>query len=112
MNLWAGSSQITIILLTVQIFFLKFFCFRPNYKKVFETVKSASRVANMSGDAHQFPRLGSMTTSTISSQSSGPRMSSTLHSRRHHGGSGFPSLDSAGQSDSEGSLLTDCEDYP
>ncbi|OXU20277.1 hypothetical protein TSAR_006684, partial [Trichomalopsis sarcophagae] len=85
----------------------------PTYKKVFETVKSASRAsANTTTDGHQFPRLGSMTTSTLSSSSFGPRMSSTMQGRGRHVGSTFPSLDSTGHSDSEGSLLTDSEDYP
>ncbi|XP_008214417.1 trafficking kinesin-binding protein milt isoform X3 [Nasonia vitripennis] len=92
---------------------IKIVTFRPTYKKVFETVKSASRAsANTTTDGHQFPRLGSMTTSTLSSSSFGPRMSSTMQGRGRHVGSTFPSLDSTGHSDSEGSLLTDSEDYP
>ncbi|XP_066587033.1 trafficking kinesin-binding protein milt isoform X2 [Prorops nasuta] len=77
----------------------------PTYKKVFETVRSASR--NATSDANQFPRIGGMTTSTLSSGSTGPRMS--CGQIRSHG---YPHLDSAGQSDSEGSLVTDSEEYP
>ncbi|XP_015586162.1 trafficking kinesin-binding protein milt isoform X2 [Cephus cinctus] len=80
----------------------------PAYKKVFETVRSASR-ASFATDG-QFPRIGSMTTSTLSSGSSGLRMS--CGPIRPHHSTGFPSLDSTGHSDSEGSLLTDSEDYP
>ncbi|XP_031848218.1 trafficking kinesin-binding protein milt isoform X2 [Nomia melanderi] len=80
----------------------------PTYKKVFETVRSASR--NSYGvDGNQFPRIGSMTTSTLSSGFSGPRMSC---GQIRPTASTFPSLDSAGHSDSEGSLITDSEDYP
>ncbi|XP_015433949.1 PREDICTED: trafficking kinesin-binding protein milt isoform X1 [Dufourea novaeangliae] len=80
----------------------------PTYKKVFETVRSASR--NSYGvDGNQFPRIGSMTTSTLSSGSAGPRMSC---GQIRPIASTFPSLDSAGHSDSEGSLITDSEDYP
>ncbi|XP_046424677.1 trafficking kinesin-binding protein milt isoform X2 [Neodiprion lecontei] len=83
----------------------------PAYKKVFETVRSASRASYAgSMDANQFPRIGSMTTSTLSSGSSGPRMS--CGALRPVASSGFPSLDSTGHSDSEGSLLTDSEEYP
>ncbi|XP_012262795.2 trafficking kinesin-binding protein milt isoform X3 [Athalia rosae] len=83
----------------------------PAFKKVFETVRTASRASYAgSVDANQFPRLGSMTTSTLSSGSSGPRMS--CGALRPIASSGFPSLDSTGHSDSEGSLLTDSEDYP
>ncbi|XP_044585122.1 trafficking kinesin-binding protein milt isoform X1 [Cotesia glomerata] len=82
----------------------------PTYKKVFETVRSASRVSYSGPDANQFPRIGSMTTSTLSSGTTGPRMSSGPFKPQL--GSGFPSLDSTGQSDSEGSLLTDSEEYP
>ena len=86
---------------------------RPTYKKVFDTVKSASRVATaIVTENHQFPRLGSMTTSTLSSSSSGPRMSSILQAKSKNYNSSFPNLDSAGQSDSEGSLATDSEEYP
>lgn len=60
-------------------------------------------------DPNQFPRIGSMTTSTLSSSSAGPRMS--CGQVRPHA-SAYPSLDSAGHSDSEGSLLTESEDYP
>lgn len=60
-------------------------------------------------DANQFPRIGSMTTSTLSSGSTGPRMSC---GQVRPLASAFPSLDSAGHSDSEGSLITDSEDYP
>ncbi|XP_057331785.1 trafficking kinesin-binding protein milt isoform X2 [Microplitis mediator] len=82
----------------------------PTYKKVFETVRSASRVSYGGPDANQFPRIGSMTTSTLSSGTTGPRMSCGPFKSQMT--SGFPSLDSTGQSDSEGSLLTDSEDYP
>ncbi|XP_068986899.1 trafficking kinesin-binding protein milt isoform X4 [Bombus flavifrons] len=47
----------------------------PTYKKVFETVRSASRNTSYPADANQFPRIGSMTVSTLSSSSTGPRMS-------------------------------------
>ncbi|XP_017795323.1 PREDICTED: trafficking kinesin-binding protein milt [Habropoda laboriosa] len=47
----------------------------PTYKKVFETVRSASRNTTYAADGNQFPRLCSMTTSTLSSGSTGPRMS-------------------------------------
>lgn len=73
----------------------------PSYKKVFETVRSASRVSTQ--DSSQFPRIGLMTTSTMSTGSSGPRMSC---------GPIRGYLDSAGQSDSEGSLIVDPEEYP
>ncbi|KAK0160767.1 hypothetical protein PV328_008138 [Microctonus aethiopoides] len=83
----------------------------PTYKKVFETVRSASRVSYGGGsDANQFPRIGSMTTSTLSASGTGVRMS--CGPLRPHMTSGFPSLDSTGHSDSEGSLLTDSEEYP
>ncbi|CAK9822035.1 Trafficking kinesin-binding protein milt [Anthophora retusa] len=81
----------------------------PTYKKVFETVRSASRNTTCAVDGNQFPRLGSMTTSTLSSGSTGPRMSC---GQIRPMVSTFPSLDSTGHSDSEGSLITDSEDYP
>ncbi|XP_006624078.2 trafficking kinesin-binding protein milt isoform X1 [Apis dorsata] len=81
----------------------------PTYKKVFETVRSASRSTSYPVDANQFPRIGSMTVSTLSSGSAGPRMSC---GQIRPVASTFPSLDSTGHSDSEGSLLTDSEDYP
>ncbi|XP_011140352.1 trafficking kinesin-binding protein milt isoform X1 [Harpegnathos saltator] len=82
----------------------------PTYKKVFETVRSASRASHVTSmDPNHFPRIGSMTTSTLSSSSAGPRMS--CGQVRPHA-STYPSLDSAGHSDSEGSLLTESEDYP
>lgn len=59
-------------------------------------------------DPNQFPRLGSMTTSTLSSSSAGPRMSCGQIRPQV---STFPSLDSTGHSESEGSLLAE-EDYP
>ncbi|KAH0956068.1 hypothetical protein HN011_011824 [Eciton burchellii] len=77
------------------------------YKKVFETVRSASRASYV--DPNQFPRIGSMTTSTLSSNSAGPRMSC---GQIRPQGSMYPSLDSAGHSESEGSLLIELEDYP
>ncbi|XP_029052654.2 trafficking kinesin-binding protein milt isoform X2 [Osmia bicornis bicornis] len=80
----------------------------PTYKKVFETVRSASR-NSYAADNNQFPRIGSMTTSTLSSGSTGPRMSC---GQIRPLGSMYPSLDSTGQSDSEGSLITDSEEYP
>ncbi|XP_076665921.1 trafficking kinesin-binding protein milt isoform X2 [Andrena cerasifolii] len=80
----------------------------PTYKKVFETVRSASR-SSYAVDNNQFPRIGSMTTSTLSSGSTGPRMSC---GQIRPMASTFPSLDSTGHSDSEGSLITDFEDYP
>ncbi|XP_043283316.1 trafficking kinesin-binding protein milt isoform X2 [Venturia canescens] len=83
----------------------------PTYKKVFETVRSASRTSYGGPDANQFPRIGSMTTSTLSSSSMGPRVSS-IPQQRMHVPTGFPSLDSTGHSDSEGSLITDSEEYP
>lgn len=60
-------------------------------------------------DPNQFPRLGSMTTSTLSSSSAGPRMSC---GQIRPQASTFPSLDSTGNSESEGSLLAESEDYP
>ncbi|XP_076233918.1 trafficking kinesin-binding protein milt isoform X2 [Calliopsis andreniformis] len=80
----------------------------PTYKKVFETVRSASR-SSYGVDNSQFPRIGSMTTSTLSCGSAGPRMSC---GQIRPITSTFPSLDSTGHSDSEGSLITDSEDYP
>ncbi|XP_017893663.1 trafficking kinesin-binding protein milt isoform X1 [Ceratina calcarata] len=81
----------------------------PTYKKVFETVRSASRGKPYPVDTNQFPRIGSMTTSTLSSSSTGPRMSSKQTRALT---SIFPSLESTGRSDSESSLLTDSEEYP
>ncbi|XP_012057578.1 PREDICTED: trafficking kinesin-binding protein milt [Atta cephalotes] len=78
----------------------------PTYKKVFETVRTASR-AHAGMDPNQFPRLNSMTTSTLSSSSVGPRMSC---GQVRPQASTFPSLDSTGES--EGSLLIESEDYP
>lgn len=90
--------------------------FRPPYKKVFETVRSASRGMTIAENTESaFPRIGSMTTSTMSTGSTGPRVSSMyMQGHRVHKtrDSAFPSFDSAGQSDSEGSLMTDSEDYP
>ncbi|XP_043512354.1 trafficking kinesin-binding protein milt isoform X2 [Frieseomelitta varia] len=80
----------------------------PTYKKVFETVRNVSRNASCP-DASQFPRIGSMTVSTLSSGFTGPRMSC---GQVRPIKSIFPSLDSTGHSDSEGSLITDSEDYP
>lgn len=81
----------------------------PTYKKVFETVRSAARPGY--SDANQFPRIGgSMTTSTLSTMGGGPRMS--CGPMRPGMASGFPSLDSAGQSDSEGSVIMDSDEYP
>ncbi|KAI4497787.1 hypothetical protein M0802_007113 [Mischocyttarus mexicanus] len=82
----------------------------PNYKKVFETVRCASRASYSSADMNQFPRIGSMTTSTLSSGSMGPRMSCTQV--KSNVSFGFPSFDSTGHSESEGSLFTEFEDYP
>ncbi|XP_011251147.1 trafficking kinesin-binding protein milt isoform X5 [Camponotus floridanus] len=79
------------------------------YKKVFETVRTASRASYAGMDPNQFPRLGSMTTSTLSSSSAGPRMSC---GQIRPQASTFPSLDSTGHSESEGSLLAESEDYP
>ncbi|XP_063973168.1 trafficking kinesin-binding protein milt isoform X2 [Diachasmimorpha longicaudata] len=74
----------------------------PTYRKVFETVRSATRISSAQ-DSNQFPRIGLMTTSTVSTGSSGPRMSCGP----------IPGyLDSAGQSDTEGSLIADHEEYP
>ncbi|XP_051155855.1 trafficking kinesin-binding protein milt isoform X2 [Leptopilina boulardi] len=89
----------------------------PTYKKVFETVRSASRTSfSATSESQQFPRLGSMTTSTLSSGSSGPRMSlgpqMRSRTRGMPGASTFLSLDSTGHSDSESSLITDSEEYP
>ncbi|XP_039305083.1 trafficking kinesin-binding protein milt isoform X2 [Solenopsis invicta] len=81
----------------------------PPYKKVFETVRTASRAAHSGMDPNQFPRLSSMTTSTLSSSSVGPRMSC---GQMRPQASTFPSLDSTGHSESEGSLLIESEDYP
>ncbi|XP_047346911.1 trafficking kinesin-binding protein milt isoform X2 [Vespa velutina] len=82
----------------------------PTYKKVFETVRCASRASYTSADMNQFPRIGSMTTSTLSSGSMGPRMScGQVKSNIPYG---FTSLDSTGHSESEGSLFTDFDDYP
>lgn len=50
-----------------------------------------------------------MTTSTLSSSSVGPRMSC---GQVRPQASTFPSLDSAGHSESDGSLLIETEDYP
>lgn len=59
---------------------------------------------------NQFPRIGSMTTSTLSSGSMGPRMScGQVKSNMPYG---FTSLDSTGHSESEGSLFTEFDDYP
>ncbi|XP_015177443.1 PREDICTED: trafficking kinesin-binding protein milt isoform X1 [Polistes dominula] len=82
----------------------------PTYKKVFETVRCASRASYSSADMNQFPRIGSMTTSTLSSGSMGPRMSSTQV--KSNVSFGFPSFDSTGHSESEGSLFTEFDDYP
>lgn len=75
---------------------------------MFETVRSASRTyAGM--DANQFPRINSMTTSTLSSNSVGPRMSC---GQVRPQASTFPSLDSTGHSEGDGALLIETEDYP
>lgn len=76
---------------------------------MFETVRSASRASYTGMDPNQFPRIGSMTTSTLSSSSAGPRMSC---GQIRPQATAFPSLDSAGHSESEGSLIIDSEDYP
>ncbi|XP_028050005.1 trafficking kinesin-binding protein milt isoform X1 [Monomorium pharaonis] len=81
----------------------------PTYKKVFDTVRTASRTTYSGMDSNQFPRLNSMTTSTLSSSSVGPRMSC---GQARPQASTFPSLDSTGHSESEGSLLIESEDYP
>lgn len=81
----------------------------PTYKKVFETAKSVPRGSTViSTDGGQYPRLSSMTMSSLS----GPRMSSTLQRRGKSVASTLPSLDSTGHSDNESSLLTDSEEYP
>lgn len=76
---------------------------RPTYKKVFETVRSASRNTSYPADANQFPRIGSMTVSTISNSSTGPRMSCG----QPRPVASIPGVDSTGHSDSE-----EFEDYP
>lgn len=76
---------------------------------MFETVRSASRATYAGTDPNQFPRIGSMTTSTLSSSSVGPRMSCKQVRPQT---STFPSLDSTGHSESDGSLLMETEDYP
>lgn len=76
---------------------------------MFETVRSASRATYAGMDPNQFPRIGSMTTSTLSSSSVGPRMSC---GQIRPQASTFPSLDSSGHSENEGSLLIETEDYP
>lgn len=87
-----------------------------SYKKVFETVRSASKASTIA-ESQQFPRLSSMTTSTLSIGSTGPRMSSMSQGRIERRKCGRTnthtlSLDSDGHSDSESSLLTDSEEYP
>nr|CAD7399215.1 unnamed protein product [Timema cristinae] len=115
---------------------------RPNYKKVFETVRCASRNSDSKSSStigspvhHLYPRgatqLNSVNTMLSSmSTTSGPRISS--HVSPHMGGSrpplesqgriggsvyssslSFPSIDSMGHSDSEFSVVTDSDDgYP
>ncbi|XP_076482083.1 trafficking kinesin-binding protein milt isoform X2 [Bombus vancouverensis nearcticus] len=75
----------------------------PTYKKVFETVRSASRNTSYPADANQFPRIGSMTVSTLSSSSTGPRMSCG----QPRPVASVPGVDSIAHSDSE-----EFEDYP
>nr|CAD7198402.1 unnamed protein product [Timema douglasi] len=115
---------------------------RPNYKKVFETVRCASRNSDSKASStigspihHLYPRgatqLNSVNTMLSSmSTTSGPRISSyvpphmggsrpPLESQGRIGGSvyssslSFPSIDSMGHSDSEFSVVTDSDDgYP
>ncbi|XP_012236484.1 trafficking kinesin-binding protein milt isoform X1 [Bombus impatiens] len=75
----------------------------PTYKKVFETVRSASRNTSYPADANQFPRIGSMTVSTLSSSSTGLRMSCG----QPRPVASVPGVDSIAHSDSE-----EFEDYP
>ncbi|KAF5287532.1 hypothetical protein FQR65_LT12203 [Abscondita terminalis] len=91
----------------------------PYYKKVFDTVRSASRGSLSSGDSMTSLNFG--LGGQISSNTSGPRMSSRTQNYRLRRSSGsvysssslgYPSLDSTGQSDTESSQ-TDSEDgYP
>ncbi|KAK4875165.1 hypothetical protein RN001_011587 [Aquatica leii] len=91
----------------------------PYYKKVFDTVRCASRNSLSSGDSVSSLNFGAG--GHITSNASGPRMSSRTqnHRFRRSTGSiysnsslGYPSLDSTGQSDTESSQ-TDSEDgYP
>ncbi|XP_049862160.1 trafficking kinesin-binding protein milt isoform X4 [Schistocerca gregaria] len=97
-----------------------------SYRKVFETVRCASRNSNSSSDSPlHVPRSQSMLMSTSTTMSSGPRVSafappasaaSHLQSSRYYSSSAFPSLDSVGtaHSDYDSSLATtDTEEsYP
>ncbi|XP_063225295.1 trafficking kinesin-binding protein milt isoform X3 [Bacillus rossius redtenbacheri] len=90
---------------------------RPNYKKVFETVRCALRNGSQGGSVTDSPvhRVGGGGGMVMSS---GPRMST--HALQPQGGSlysnsslSFRSLDSAGHSDGEFSMLADTDDsYP
>ncbi|KAF5273998.1 hypothetical protein FQA39_LY01113 [Lamprigera yunnana] len=91
----------------------------PYYKKVFDTVRCASRSSLSSGDSVHSLNVG--VGGHVTSNTSGPRMSSRTQNyrlRRSTGSIysssslGYPSLDSTGQSDTESSQ-TDSEDgYP
>ena len=81
----------------------------PTYKKVFETVRSASRTSSQlaPSDSNQFPRIGgTMTCMTVSQSSMCPRISCGLPSSSL--ASGAASLD---LSDGD-SATSDFEDYP
>lgn len=102
----------------------------PSYKKVFETVRCASRNSASSttsnSPVHQlYPRTGAPPASVAmltSTSSSGPRMSAFIAPHQPSTGAlpprvgpalSFPSLDSVGHSDSEYSMVTDSEEnYP
>ena len=66
-------------------------------------MRSASRNTSYPADANQFPRIGSMTVSTLSSSSTGPRMSCG----QPRPVASIPGVDSTAHSDSE-----EFEDYP
>lgn len=95
---------------------------RPQYKKVFETVRCASQNSLNSSDslASLHSGIGYLSSSSVGANS-GPRMSvkaNNVDLRRSSGSIysssslGYPSLDSTGHSDNESSQ-TDSEDgYP
>lgn len=109
------------VCLTGLLLWLRLFVCRPQYKKVFETVRCASQNSITSSDS-----VGSLNFATggfvsSSAVTSGPRMSAKAqsHNVRRSSGSiysssslGYPSLDSTGHSDYDSSQTDSDDGYP
>lgn len=102
--------------------FYFYFSSRPQYRKVFETVRCASQNSITSSDSAGSLSMGGIGGLVSSSaMTSGPRMSvkTQSHNVRRSSGSiysssslGYPSLDSTGHSDYDSSQTDSDDGYP